>query len=60
MVVDNLSHRPCHQEGGLLSHRPSHKDSNLSHRPSHHDNNEEVNEDERDKMTDWEKFNSES
>ena len=34
-MSDQLSHRPAHQEGGQLDHRPSHAGANLGHRPSH-------------------------
>ena len=34
-MPDQLSHRPAHQEGGQLGHRPSHAGANLDHRPAH-------------------------
>jgi len=69
MVVDNLSHRPSHQEGGQLSHRPAFQP--LDHRPAHltqleqldtletQVEQEQVVEQEVEKMTTFEKFNSE-
>ena len=61
MVVDNLSHRPSHQEGGQLGHRPAFQP--LDHRPAHLtqldtlETQEEQGEVEQ--MTTFEKFNSE-
>ena len=34
-MPDQLSHRPAHQEGGQLGHRPSHAGANLDHRPAY-------------------------
>ena len=59
MMVDNLSHRPSHQEGGQLAHRPAHQP--LAHRPSHQPHLQETQEEEEEteKMTTFEKFNHE-
>ena len=57
MVVDNLGHRPAHQEEGLLSYRPAHRP--LDHRPAHQQEEEEEDQEETGGMTTFEKFNAE-
>ena len=61
MAVDNLCHRPAHQEGGQLGHRPALQP--LDHRPAHQTEpetqGEAEEEQEEEQMTTFEKFNSE-
>ena len=61
MVVDNLSHRPAHQEAGQLGHRPAFQP--LDHRPAHQTEEDsqgaEEGAEEAEQITTFEKFNSE-
>ena len=58
MVVDNLSHRPAHQEAGQLGHRPAFQP--LEHRPAHQtEDTQEEEQEEQAEQTTFEKFNSE-
>ena len=52
MVVDNLSHRPVHQETGQIGHRPAHKP--LNHRPTHQ--TEKINLEDVKQITTFEKY----